>query len=137
MPVCVGANVSGLRWPPAKSKTGTSLSISVIHCLLTGLIPVILNYCEWLPAGKLCGESTFTKVSDLVKTTPDKLEGRQDPSTEFTLSAIERAQGKSPGYARDKIYKGRVLIPFGLLFPAKGVEIWREAINSASDNFRR
>jgi len=26
-----------------------SLSLSIIHWLLTGLIPVILNYCERLP----------------------------------------------------------------------------------------
>jgi len=48
MLACVGANESGLRWPPAKSKTGMFLSLSIIHWLLTGLIPVILNYCERL-----------------------------------------------------------------------------------------
>lgn len=30
------------------AETGMSLSLSIIHWLLTGLIPVILNYYEWL-----------------------------------------------------------------------------------------
>jgi len=49
MPACVGANASGLYWQRVKSKSETSLILFIIHCLLTGTIPVIPNYCERFP----------------------------------------------------------------------------------------
>jgi hypothetical protein len=45
---CAGVRGYGRFPPPAKSRTEMPLSLYINLCLLTGLIPVILNYCERL-----------------------------------------------------------------------------------------
>jgi len=57
------------------------------------------------------------KASIFARATTDKSEGRQDPSAEFTLSAVERAQNKSLGNSFNvaqsrclgQVYKGRLV----------------------------